>query len=207
MRATPPDMQLGSKIEVKDSPLGGKGVFATSTIEPQEVITEYGGGPIWTEKEEEEYGRGDSKYVFRLGPFGVRVRGTSKRMRRYVEWDGARDLDRTVLRRCGHLVNTSHPLSPAPNDYLNCVFGVFAERFELSSASLPDVSLYIVCARRIEAGQELLVDYHYMLAYEIGYHCRSDKCTLCMHGLVHYVDEYVRPFLARLSARKRNSIR
>jgi hypothetical protein len=193
---------IGAKVQVRASPLGGVGVFATDTLLPKEIATEYGGGPEWTAKEDTEYPRGSATYVFRCGPFRVRCcsRGSTVRQRRYLEWDGRREKPSTRTSRCGHLVNTSHPSLPAPADCLNCVFGVYVDTLVPSARTVPSARLFIVCARPIEKGEELLVDYHYMLAYESGFWCLNESCQFCMSGIVCWVDEVARPRVERQAA-------
>jgi hypothetical protein len=189
---------LGDKVEVRASPLGGVGVFATDDLDHLEIATEYGGGPIWTAKEDNDYPRGSATYVFRCGPFRVRFgsRCSEVRQRRYLEWDGRRETSRRTS-RCGHLVNTSHPRLPAPKNYLNCVFGVYVDKLVPSARTFPNARLFVVCARRIQKGEELLLDYHYMLAYESGNWCLSESCEFCVSAMVCWVDEVARPLAER----------
>jgi hypothetical protein len=191
---------------VRKSPLAGVGVFAVEALDVKEVATEYGGGPEWSAKEDNDYARGSTTYVFRCGPFRVRVRGTNIRQRRYLEWDGTRERSLTTA-RCGHLVNTAHPRLPAPSNCLNCVFGVYVDKLVPSTSRLPSARLFIVCARKIEKGEELLLDYHYMLSFENGDWCRRQSCLMCMNGLMHFVDEVVRPVLERRQRSKKSNIR
>jgi hypothetical protein len=192
-------LTVSSKLEIRPSPLSGRGVFASVALEPMVIATEYGGGPEWSSKDETEYERGAQKYVFRIGPFHVRVPGCSgsSRRRSYLEWDGARETGPVPTHRCGHIVNSSHPRLSPPNNFPNCVFAVCVDDLVLSTARPPRARVFVACARRIEAGEELLLDYHYMLAYDMGFGCGSETCLSCLSALVHYCNEVARPILRR----------
>ena len=164
-------------IEVKESSLAGKGVFATSDLKPQ-FLTPYPGEirPISNVSDHE------SSYTLQL----------------FNGWYAdAQGLDQNHT-HVGHLLNSSNPILDAPFKEPTCVY--------LSVlVTQPDGTMGIKGAvwlnKSVTAGTELLCDYHWMLDPSrcicINHLCIEERGKLNSDDSVE-----VSPYSRRLAAHK-----
>jgi len=184
------------KIEVADALHEGQnigvGLFlrAGTSVEPGEVLTEYPGHPRWIPPQSEE--SPNDGYEFRVGPLTVRDSSGREHVR-YLVWDCFDVHDTKDMRYVAHKVNTFHPRS-LDEQYRtqNCTWGIDVWNLEMKLHIQPAAKLYLVAAKdmsvppRSESSIQLLADYHWFLAEELGIGCGDQGCTLCGDGLCKF---------------------
>ena len=149
----------GSLVLVKPSPLGGLGLFAARDIEEYEFITWFPGTLVSQ----------PIHYMYAIN-VSKRVNGKPSFLDPFI-------LGTDLSIGCGHMSNSSHPALPAPWNEANAEFVEYNKH--------PYVSIHakngIICK-----GDEILVDYHFLLTHRFGLLC---NCTECSVG---YLDLLVR---------------
>jgi len=171
----------------------GVGLFLKpgASVEPGEVLTEYPGQPRWIPPKSRRENPSDG-YEFSVGPLTVQgYRG--KQLVRYLVWD-CFDINETKnMRYVAHKVNTYHPRS-LDNNYRsqNCTWGIDVWNLELKVYVPPAAKLYLVAAISMsvppkkKSPVQLLADYHWFLAEELGVACGDQHCELCGDGLFKF---------------------
>lgn len=197
-----PKSLCNDRIVVAESAGGiGYGVFVREgcQLQPGEVITEYPGPVEWRSVQQltrDARGPSRNKYVFSVGPFVIPNHDDVMHLvwgRRLLPPMSARRVD---TRTCAHLVNSSHPLMERPWSSENCVLGIYLNDFELST-NRPCARIFLICVRSVHGPtvpiygpvHELRIDYHWMLALEIGLGCLSKYCHRCLENLRDYLRE------------------
>jgi len=184
------------KIKVANAVHEGKnigvGLFLRSgiSVEPGEVLTEYPGQPRWIPPQTEE--SHNDGYEFRVGPLRVRD-NVGKEHVRFLVWDCFDVHDTQNMRYVAHKVNTFHPRS-LDEKYRtqNCTWGIDVWNLELKLHVEPAAKLYLVAGiamsvpLRSKSPIQLLADYHWFLAEELGIGCGDRECTLCCDGLCKF---------------------
>lgn len=204
LESRPDSLTGSSKIQIKPSPeTAGMGVYvkAGQRIEPGEILTEYPGPAKWMTEAEIDYQDKQRRnpYVFSLGPFKVpRTTGIEQL---YLCWDASSVRYDATSVNCGHLLNTMSPVMASPWNVENCVFALYLNDLNLFDATgnLPEAHLYIMSTCVIDGRglsddnntEELLLDYHYVLASEFGLWCLQLGCSLCKSNLLHFVKKYI----------------
>lgn len=169
-----------------ETPEAGRGVFLKPgyVLNPGDIVTAYPGVVRWCR---ETNVPALSAYGYLIGP--VKVRGSTNKWYAYVDAERFAHGDtHEMSSNLGHLFNTSHPCLPRPYNSPNCAFGVYFKGSRLSEKARPKVSLYIVCTQRVESpvdrvgSVQLLVDYHWLLAFEKGKWCGNTACRPCIRA-------------------------
>lgn len=93
----------------------------------------------------------------------------------------------------GHMVNSSHPLLGGCQKYPNCVYAVYFNELVLSLHIPPKIRLYVVSAVHKSGGKgsnpqfELRCEYHWCLAYKMGFWCLDQNCKECIFALSDFI--------------------
>lgn len=181
------------KVKVAEATHEGKnigvGLFLRpgAAVEPGEVLTEYPGSPRWIDR---NFTHGPNHgYEYILGPLRVEDR-LGRSHERYLIWDCFDASDTNDMRFVAHKVNTFHPRSLEEKYRTqNCTWGIDVWNLELKIHVEPVARLYLVAAkplsvpRKSKSPIQLLADYHWFLAEELGLGCGERDCTLCGDGL------------------------
>ncbi len=164
----------------------GLRVAENSSINSMDIVTEYPGTRTWLSASRSRNTSTSSVYVYQIGPFSI----PNMASKYYIFIDAAPYIHdhgyRPNLKSCAHIANTSHPQIVAPGNYPNCVWALYAHNLELDIAKSPDVKLYIMAMNSLGPGTELLLDYHWQLAYDRGFWCLDRRCEHCIDGLLHF---------------------
>jgi len=164
----------------------GQGLFLTQDVHPGEVVAKFPGSPRWFEVNNDgDIDIPDTEYVFVLGLFDVIDSTGMGTCERYLAWDslpytfrgevGDDDIYRSPTK--AHFINTYHPrsLQECYRKY-NCVWGVKYDHLVLDVRTQPNAELYAISIKQLNANQQLLLDYHWYLAYEKGNWCLNRDC-------------------------------
>jgi hypothetical protein len=189
----PSAADLGHKVEVADAfceglPIG-KGLFLSHQASSGDILAKYPGTPEWHIPENEEALDFNTEYVFILGKFTVIGEMGRSVVERELLWNAYAYKDSYNLMEKAQFINTSHPRSLEKNYRKpNCVWGIkYTNSIELDARVTPGLDLYILSIKEMEIGTQLLIDYHWFLAWK-GLWCLDRECDKCVEGLLQFTE-------------------
>lgn len=162
----------------------GKGLFAAEAVEEGSIVAAFSGNWDWHEENDEGHFPYENPYVITLGVYTVRGPLGRGICSRYLACDAsAFALSYDMLEK-GHFINTCHPRSLDPQyRYPNCIWAVLLDDFQLDCKVKPNAYLYVKTCRDVKKHEQLLLDYHWLLAVEKGHWCLDRNCGNCVDGL------------------------
>lgn len=165
-------------------------------IPPRTVLGKYPGPPEWTDKATATKKAKKSMYVFSHGPLRSSYPANEEL---YLVWDPQPDTTEwnTLIM---HYVNTSHPRLHDFWAMRNCVWALYfdSKEFVVDSTKTPKVSLYVITIKHVTAYTstnlrcEILLDYHWHLAFTHALPCQDLECILCYEHLRDFMNVWTR---------------
>lgn len=129
----------------------------------------------------------ENKYVFDMGNFTLQGVCGRTIVERSLVWNPIREIQMKKSNGQGYFINTSHPRALDESyRHPNCIYGLQIHQFTLQPNTNPNMKLYIISLKNLPKGTQLLLDYHWHLAYD-GLWCLDKKCDLCKEGLRLFV--------------------
>lgn len=184
----PSDIDLADKTFLAGAVAEGKhigiGLYMSTDASRGDIIAKYPCEPQWAELNEDGDLPFATKYVFELGKFLVKEGGVKgKCVRKALIWNPIGDF-KSLFPHCkAYAINSSHPRSLDENYRTsNCCYGIKIENIPINCRKKPKAQLYIVALCEIPKTSQILLDYHWHLAWE-GFWCLEKSCNLCIEGL------------------------
>lgn len=193
-----PSYHTHEDVEVIVSETGQKGVAPKpgKILPPRTILGKYPGPPEWTDRDTKDRMAKKSMYVFSHGPLRSSYPSNEEL---YLVWDPQPDTSEWNM-YIMHYVNTSHPRLLESWDNRNCVWGLYfhSNEFVVDGSKPPQVSLYVVTIKHIHAfndkgvRNEVLLDYHWHLAYTHALPCQDLDCVNCYEHLNEFMHVWKR---------------
>lgn len=175
----------------------GSGLFLTQDVDQGQIVAKFPGAPEWYEVNEDgDLNIPDTEYVFVLGLFVVIDNTGVGTCERYLAWDSlpyvlrgeVGDAKITGSPNKAHFINTYHPRTLTKSyRFYNCVWAVKYDHLVLDVRVKPNAELYVITVKHLPAKEQLLLDYHWYLAYSRGHWCLNKECFHCKDGLEEFM--------------------
>ena len=174
-------LAIDERIETRVSALHGNGVFVKSgmTIPAFTIVTYYAGEKTLFNHLNSSPPPTSRVYCIRIGKYTINAQCI-------VNSVNSADNNHLPL---AHLINSSHPALPSESKTPNCKFiCVDVEPEDNDSAKVNDKEVVVMATKTLAAGEELLVDYHWILSYHTMFREQllTCSCAMCVPNITTY---------------------